>query len=109
MAVPQEDDSLIDRPDAALGGGRPGDDRGPGRVVVEPVVPETLSATRDLDGRLELFASGEGRVDRKAQSAPNVWQDWESFGPGTSGSGSGANADGRIEIIAGTSASPPLA
>ncbi|MFI0909380.1 hypothetical protein [Streptomyces abikoensis] len=65
-----------------------------------------MTSTRDLDGRLELFASGEGRVDRRAQSAPNVWQDWESFGPGTSGSGFGTNANGRIEIIAGTSAGP---
>ncbi|MFI9237032.1 hypothetical protein [Streptomyces sp. NPDC053079] len=34
------------------------------------------------------------------------WPAWESFGPGASGAGFGTNADGRIEIIAGTSAGP---
>ncbi|MEU3352435.1 hypothetical protein [Streptomyces sp. NPDC037389] len=40
MAVPQEGDSLVDGPDVALGCCRPGDDRGPCGVVVEPVVPD---------------------------------------------------------------------
>ncbi|WP_372411025.1 glycosyl hydrolase family 32 [Streptomyces luteireticuli] len=60
----------------------------------------TLSAARDLDGRLELFASGEGRVDRRAQSAPNVWQDWENFGTAAHDLTVAQNADGRLELFA---------
>ncbi|AYG78898.1 hypothetical protein DWB77_01007 [Streptomyces hundungensis] len=59
-----------------------------------------LSAARDLDGRLELFAAGEGRLDRRAQSAPNVWQDWENFGTAAHDLTVTQNADGRWELFA---------
>ncbi|TCO62782.1 family 43 glycosylhydrolase [Actinocrispum wychmicini] len=60
----------------------------------------TLSAARDVDGRLELFASGEGRVDRRAQSAPNTWDDWANFGTAAHDMTVAQNADGRLEIFA---------
>ncbi|MFG3281321.1 glycosyl hydrolase family 32 [Streptomyces sp. NPDC048111] len=60
----------------------------------------TLSAARDVDGRLELFASGEGRVDHRAQSAPDVWQDWENFGTAAHDLTVAQNADGRLEVFA---------
>ncbi|MFE9401734.1 glycosyl hydrolase family 32 [Streptomyces sp. NPDC006530] len=59
-----------------------------------------LSAARDLDGRLELFAAGEGRLDRRAQSAPNVWQGWENFGTAAHDLTVTQNADGRWELFA---------
>ncbi|SDY05876.1 Glycosyl hydrolases family 32 N-terminal domain-containing protein [Amycolatopsis xylanica] len=60
----------------------------------------TLSAARDLDGRLELFALGEGRVDHRSQSAPNVWQGWENFGTAAHDLTVAQNADGRLEVFA---------
>ncbi|WP_199846496.1 glycosyl hydrolase family 32 [Streptomyces sp. CB01201] len=60
----------------------------------------SLAVARDLDGRLEVFASGEGRVDRRTQSAPNVWQGWENFGTAAHDLTLAQNADGRLELFA---------
>ncbi|MEU7527157.1 hypothetical protein AB0A74_15595 [Saccharothrix sp. NPDC042600] len=59
-----------------------------------------LSVARNLDGRLEVLAAGEGRVDRRAQSSPNRWGGWESFGTAARSMTVGQNADGRLEVFA---------
>jgi hypothetical protein len=61
-----------------------------------------IEAARNADGRLEVFAAGNGQVWHTWERAPGGWAAWQSLGgPGFAGElDVAANPDGRLEVFA---------
>ncbi len=81
----------------------PNDKKWAGWASLGGAVTSNITAARNADGRLELFARGtDSALYHASQTAPGAdkWSAWESLG-GTLASepGIGINADGRLEAF----------
>ncbi len=73
-----------------------------GAIASGPVVGENVAATRNKDGRLELFAiRSDGTPEHRWQlTAGSGWSTWATFDGSVTAIAAGTNADGRVELFA---------